>query len=130
MKTIIAGSRSITDFSIVEEVVEKSGWKNKITEVVSGCARGVDKLGEMWARNHGIPVKRFPADWDKHGRSAGYRRNIDMAKYGDALVAVWRSNSKGTANMVNTMKRLDKPIYIHYVQDYNQNAWMIIGDND
>jgi len=130
MKTIIAGSRSITDFSTVEKAVEESGWKNKITEIVSGCARGIDKLGEMWARNHGIPVKRFPADWDKHGRSAGYRRNIDMAKYGDALVAIWRNNSKGTANMVNTMKKLGKPIYIHYVQDYNQNAWMIIGDND
>jgi len=120
MKTITAGSRLITAFSIVEKAVEESGWKNKITEVVSGCARGVDKLGEMWARNHGIPVKRFPADWDKHGKSAGYKRNIEMSEYGDALIAIWIDSSKGTAHMVNTMKKLGKPTYIHQILQTNK----------
>ena len=115
MKVIIAGSRSITDFSLVKKAMEESGWEEEITEIVSGCAHGVDRLGEIWAQNHNIPMKKFPADWNKYGKCAGYKRNTEMAMYGDTLIAVWMNNSKGTAHMINIMKRLGKPIHIHYV---------------
>lgn len=70
-----------------------------ITEVVSGCARGADAGGEAWAKQRGVPVKYFPADWDKYGRSAGPRRNQQMAEYAEALIAF--PGGRGTANMVN-----------------------------
>lgn len=75
MKVIIAGSRSITDFSIVEKAIEESEWKDEITEVVSGTAKGVDKLGERWAMNNNIKITQFPAEWKKYGRNAGPIRN-------------------------------------------------------
>lgn len=98
MKVIIAGSRGITDYKIVARAVVESGYK--ITEVVSGGARGVDRLGERFASNHDLPVEKFPANWDRYGKSAGYRRNQDMACYADALVAVWDGKSRGTRNMI------------------------------
>lgn len=66
MKTIIAGSRTINDPSLVEQAVRKSGFK--ITEVLSGGARGIDQLGEAWARQNNLKVRRFPAEWNRYGK--------------------------------------------------------------
>ncbi len=99
MRTIIAGSRNITDINVVREAVKKS--KFSITEVVSGCAKGVDKLGEEIAKELGLPIKRFPAKWDEYGKRAGFIRNEEMAEYADALIAVWDGKSKGTKHIIN-----------------------------
>lgn len=111
MKVIVAGSRDGFVAKNVFEAIEESEFL--ITEVVSGTARGVDKEGEYYARIFNLPVARFPADWDKHGKIAGFIRNKVMAEYADALVAVWDGQSKGTKHMIDTMKALNKPIYIY-----------------
>ena len=72
-----------------------------ISEIVSGTARGADSLGERYARAHNIPVKRFPAQWNTYGKSAGYRRNIEMAIYADACICFQVNNSRGTEHMIN-----------------------------
>ncbi len=104
MKTIIAGSRTITDPEILEKVIQAqrmSGLGN-ITEVVCGCAAGVDFLGKLWAQANNIPIKKFPADWSKYGKGAGHMRNIAMAKYADSLIAIWDGKSAGTRHMIRT----------------------------
>lgn len=111
MKTIIAGSRGITEFKTVEQAIKNSRFK--ITEVVSGTAIGVDQLGELWASENDIKIKRFPANWEKYGRSAGFIRNAEMANYADALIAVWDGRSKGTKNMINNAKLKNLELYIH-----------------
>ena len=83
MKTIIAGGR---DYFLTEFDESRLDGLD-ITEVVCGCARGADTGGEMWAQKRGIPVKRFPADWDGLGKGAGPVRNCQMAEYVEALVA-------------------------------------------
>lgn len=65
MRVIIAGSRSITDQSIVDKAVEESGFK--IDVVISGGARGVDSLGEDWASRNGKQVDRFLPDRNRVG---------------------------------------------------------------
>ncbi len=112
MKTIIAGSRSITDINIINKAIEESGFASSITEIVSGEARGVDKLGEQWANENNIPIKGFPAKWKKYGRSAGVIRNNQMAKYADALVAVWDGVSTGTQDMINRAKAMSLTGYV------------------
>ena len=57
----------------------------------------------------------FIPDWDKDGRSAGYKRNAEMAEYADALIAVWDGDSKGTKHMIECMNKLNKKVYIHKV---------------
>lgn len=111
MKTIIAGSRSIKSYATVWAAVQESGFA--ITEVVSGCASGVDVLGEKWAGNNNIPVKRFQAAWRKHGRAAGPIRNRQMAAYADALIAVWDGKSAGTKNMIDEAKSKGLRVFIY-----------------
>lgn len=101
MKVIVAGSRTIKDLSTVSKAINGSGFK--ITELVSGTAKGVDQLGEVWATAMGIPIKRFPANWNVHGNAAGPLRNEEMAKYvgkDGGLVAIWANHSRGTEDMI------------------------------
>lgn len=115
MKVIIAGSRTIHSIIPIIEGIRASGFK--ISEVVSGGARGVDAVGEAWAKVHDTDFKVFPADWKTYGKSAGPRRNRQMAEYADALVAIWDGESPGTRNMIEQMKRLGKPVYVHTIKE-------------
>ena len=82
--------------------------------IVSGTAKGADKLGELYAKNKSYPVHPFPADWHLHGKSAGYKRNKRMAQYADALVAFYDGSSKGTGHMINLAKDyISEPMNIH-----------------
>lgn len=111
MKTIIAGSRNITDYEIVKQAIILSGIS--VSEVVSGRARGVDTLGEKYALENNLPIKEFPALWDIWGRSAGYMRNSQMAEYAEALVAVWDGSSRGTAHMISEAKKNKLQVFVH-----------------
>lgn len=111
VRLIIAGSR---DFEVtidqIGEVIRTLGLQ--VSEVVSGMARGPDTKGLLWAKVWGIPVKQFPADWEKHGRRAGPLRNYEMGDYGTHLLAFWDGESPGTAHMIAYMKKLGKPYYV------------------
>ena len=115
MKVVIAGSRTISDYAAVVKAINSS--KFDISEVVCGTAAGVDKLGERWAISNNIPVKEVPAKWHKHGKSAGPIRNRDMAEYADAAVIIWDGSSPGALNMINQMKKVNKPYYIEVIKD-------------
>lgn len=102
MKVIIAGSRTITDYDALCQCVSRSGFR--ITEVVSGGANGVDRLGERFASESELPCKIFPANWNDHGRSAGIIRNVHMAKYADAAI-VLHVGSPGSKHMIQEAER-------------------------
>lgn len=109
MRTIIAGSRGITNFALVENAMAQAKFFHGIvpTVIVSGRARGVDLLGERWAKMHGLPIDPHPVTrmmWRENGRSAGHIRNAEMAKVADALVALWDGSSPGTAGMIQIAK--------------------------
>jgi len=108
MRTIIAGSRTIFNLGLVDKATRDCGWK--ITEVVSGHARGVDSIGEKWAKINGVPVKGFPANWGLHGRAAGYKRNVDMGQYAEAAIVI-HNGSRGSKMMLDIAKARGLKIY-------------------
>lgn len=110
MRTIIAGSRSCTDMAILLQAVAHCGWSP--TVVISGTAGGADKLGETWAANEELPVERFPADWEAHGKRAGYLRNEEMARNADALIALWDGESQGTRHMIDIARRDGLKVFV------------------
>lgn len=101
-RVIIAGCRDYTDYKTLKEFADHmlSNTKEEI-QIVSGGASGADALGERYAQEKGYSLIRFPADWNKYGRSAGPKRNKQMAQYADALIAFWDGKSKGTKNMID-----------------------------
>ena len=105
VKTIIAGGRNY------ELTSEDKAWLDTlpITEVVCGGATGADDGGRIWAKSKGLPVKMFPADWNKHGKAAGPIRNQLMAEYAEAVALF--DGGKGTNDMRH--KAIRRKLVIH-----------------
>ena len=113
MKLIVAGGRTLTDYDLLKRNLDKLFSYD--IEIVSGTANGADKLGEQWAKENYIPIKQFPANWDLYGKSAGYKRNEQMAQYADTLIAFWDGESKGTKHMIDLAHKYKlKVIVIKY----------------
>ena len=130
MKVIIAGSRGFDDYKFLDEVMHELFWRGApgldgwelIDSVISGGARGADTLGAAWADENHFPVHVYPADWDTHGKIAGFLRNEDMARAGDILVAFWDGYSRGTTNMVSTAMVHCQEIHLYkYPTVYQQS---------
>ena len=122
IKVIIAGGRDFQDWNKLVDVCDRAFINHNEIEIVSGCANGADKLGERYANERGHQIKRFPADWDKYGKGAGYRRNAEMANYAGALIAFWDGLSRGTAHMINLAKEKGlKVLIITYTNNSNEN---------
>ncbi len=80
--------------------------------ILSGCASGADAIGERYAKENCLKVKKYPANWEKYGKSAGPKRNEEMAKNCDYVLCFWEGKSKGTKSMINLAKKYEKPIRI------------------
>ena len=114
VKIIIAGGR---DFSNEELLTSKCDEiiSNRLCEIVSGGAKGADRLGEFYAIDRNYEIHRFPADWDKFGKRAGFLRNAEMAEYADELIAFWDGASKGTKHMIDLATQKGLVVHvIHY----------------
>ena len=98
MRVIVAGSRTITDCNWIYEELDK--YKNHMSVILSGHANGVDKIGEKYAKDNGIKLEVYPADWKRYGRSAGYIRNAEIVQKADGLIAFWDGESKGTEHVI------------------------------
>ena len=126
IRVIVAGSRTYTDkeriFSCLGkafgEIEEKMQEPCKFTVVSGGC-RGVDTIGEEYARTHGLELARFPAQWDKYGRGAGPIRNEEMANFASEkdpyLIAFWDGKSSGTRGMIALARNKKIPVRIEKV---------------
>lgn len=116
-KVIIAGGRDYTDKHTLFAFLDKLVAQEKIAPraVISGCARGADTLGEQWAKARGIDVIRCPAEWDRHGKEAGFIRNQKMADMADSLVLF--PGGRGSADM----KRRARKKYLR-IWEYGRSA--------
>jgi hypothetical protein len=112
MKTIIAGSRTISDSWEVQDEVICIHERCPITEVVCGGAIGPDTIGKCWAEFNNIPVKHFPADWKTHGKAAGPIRNKQMAEYADTCIVFWDGKSKGSKNMIQEALKQNLKLFV------------------
>jgi hypothetical protein len=121
-KVIIAGSRGFSNYRLLREQCNKFlREKRKISNIiiVSGHARGADTLGEKYAQDEGFDLEIYPAQWDKFGKRAGYRRNEQMAKVADALIAFWDGSSIGTKHMIDIMN--EKNLSVRVVEYETSN---------
>ena len=117
MRTIIAGSRTITDPTELETAIKNSGFQ--ISLVISGGAQGVDTLGENWAKVNNVPIKQFLPDWQTYGKAAGVIRNTQMIEdvgIDGALLIIWDGKSRGTQDTIRKASKKGLLTYIHIVK--------------
>ena len=114
-RLIIAGGRDFNDYEALKNYVDfKLSRTEDEIQIISGGARGADLLGERYAAERGYLLRRFPADWKQYGKSAGVRRNREMAKNADALIAFWDKSSRGTKNMIDEARDAGLIVCIRY----------------
>ena len=116
LKVIVAGGRDFTDYAHLSTVIfdyAESVGEEVAVSIVSGMARGADKLAVDFAKQEGVKLYDFPAKWDLYGKRAGFIRNDAMSVFADELIVFWDGLSKGTRNMIQTMERLNKPVHLH-----------------
>lgn len=127
MKTIICGSRTITNYKLLEEFIIQQNLSDKITLVFSGGAGGVDTLGEKWANYNKVEVRKFIPDWNNlktpgarlkysagrfYDATAGLRRNSLMIDEANAVIALWDGESRGTKDTIDKAKKKGIPVYL------------------
>lgn len=106
-KIIVAGSRLMHDYFLVESVLSRiiQNYPKQEIEIVSGGAKGADKLGELFATKHQLNLKVFPADWDNLGKKAGPIRNQQMADYATHCIVFWDGISRGSKDMIERAQK-------------------------
>ena len=82
--------------------------------VISGGAKGADSLGEQFAKEFGYGRTIFLPQWDKYGKSAGFRRNQQIVDACDMVLAFWDGKSRGTADTILKARIAKKPTFIIY----------------
>ena len=115
-KVIVAGSRTFHEtnenYEFMKAHLDHLLQNQKDVIIISGTAKGADTLGERYAQEKGYDCIRLPAEWEKYGRSAGYKRNEEMAIISDASVLFWDGKSRGTMHMKNLSKKHSIPYRI------------------
>jgi hypothetical protein len=118
MKLAVVGTRTFSNFDLLDREIAKIIKVFKVDEIISGGAAGADSMGIMFARDHGLPSAVYFPDWTA-GKVAGVIRNAKLAEEADMVVAFWDGKSHGTADMIERAKALDKVVI---VVRYDQQA--------
>jgi len=96
---IVCGGRDYNDSRAVFWALDQVRAKFGVSKIMHGGAQGADALASSWAETDGASVEVFAADWERHGKAAGPKRNQAMADAGaDGCVAF--PGGKGTEDMV------------------------------
>ena len=94
-RTAIVGSREFTDYEYLKGCVLSVIHPSDIASVVSGGARGADKLAKRFAREFGLTMVEFFPDWTL-GKTAGFLRNTKIVEHADLVIAFPARVSTGT----------------------------------
>jgi len=117
---LVCGGRDFNNKKLLYDVLLNYCWKNGFhhpkdamtpvgISIISGMAKGADTLGWLFAKDYGLDIFSFPADWKHQGNSAGPIRNqkmIDETPGGvDLVIAFPTKNSRGTYDMIRRAEK-------------------------
>ena len=90
-RIVVAGCRHFEDYSAASTYIDMCIYRIRTEHTLiflSGGCRGADTLGERYANENGFGIEYYPANWKKYGKSAGRKRNLQMAQDCDYVICV------------------------------------------
>lgn len=117
LRVVVAGCRDYHNYQEAKAFIDEILYGIDVTEItfLSGRCRGADMLGERYAKERGISIEYYPADWNKYKNAAGPIRNRQMAEASDMVICFWDGKSRGTASMIREAQRLNRQVKIKYI---------------
>lgn len=115
-KILVCGSRTWRDATIIERHMKVAAAHHHLHPIViiHGAAAGADTIAESVALDHGWEIVSKPAEWEKHGRSAGPIRNREMLDLKPDLVLAFATpslaRSTGTRDCVTEARKRGIPV--------------------
>lgn len=106
---VVSGSRNYNNPNIIAKHLQSALQKQPNLVLVSGGAKGADRLVQQWAANNHVPCLVVPAKWHQFGKAAGPIRNNFMLAMGHGLLAFPLASSKGTLSVIKSAKKLGLP---------------------
>jgi len=113
MKYAVVGSRTCTSPRKVFPVLRRLLSPGDI--IISGGAKGVDSLAEVYAKDNDHTIIVHKAQWGLHGKAAGPIRNKQIVEDCDEVIAFWDGSSRGTRNTLGLAKETRKPIHVFWI---------------
>ena len=108
-RLVVAGSRGFDDYERLSAELDKYLANRSKVTIISGTARGADRLGERYAQEHGYNIEQVPAQWSKYHQGAGPIRNKQMVKTADAVLVFWDNESSGARNIIECARSENIP---------------------
>ena len=109
MKVAVVGSRNLTINNLGDYLPKDT------TEIVSGGARGIDRCAREYAKSHNIKLTEFLPEYERYGRSAPIKRNLQIIRCADMVLAFWDGQSHGTRFVIENCKKENIPIKVFTV---------------
>ena len=111
MKVAVIGSRNLTVENLEKYLPERT------TEIVSGGAKGVDTCAREYALANGIKLTEFLPEYNRYGRGAPLKRNLQIIDYADCVLAFWDGESRGTAYVIRKCREMNVPCKVYMQKD-------------
>ena len=111
MKIAIVGSRCLTDIDL-DKYIRIDNGINRITEIVSGGAVGIDTRAAEYAKRHGLTLTEFLPQYERYGRAAPIVRNKEIVDYADKVIVFWNGASKGTLSVIKYSEKVGKHVEV------------------
>lgn len=109
-RVLVCGGRDFTDTARIHSVLDHYHAQHRFSFVIHGAAPGADSLAGQWAMLRDVAQQAFSADWEKHGRAAGPRRNAQMLAVGKPDVVIAFPGGRGTADMMRQARAAGVPV--------------------
>lgn len=110
MKVAVIGSRNLVVTDLEHYLPEG------VTEIVSGGAKGIDTCAREYAKANNLKLTEFFPEYQKYGRAAPLKRNLQIIDYADAVIAFWDGKSKGTKYVIDNCKSKKVKIDIYIIK--------------
>ena len=107
MKVAVIGSRGLTVNDLGKYLPEDT------TEIVSGGAKGIDTCARDYALSHDLKLTEFLPEYSKYGRGAPLKRNLQIIKYSEVVIAFRDGKSRGTKYVIDNCKKLGVQVDVH-----------------
>ena len=106
MKTAVIGSRTLTIENLGDYLPAGT------TEIVSGGAKGIDSCARSYALANQLKLREFLPDYQRYGRGAPLKRNLQIIEYADCVLAFWDGKSHGTRFVIEQCKKNSIPVKV------------------